>query len=92
MPNSASAKKRLRQSLDRRARNRAVRSSLRTQIKKIRTAIAGGDAAASATEFAVTAKKLDQAAAKNILHKNAAARLKSRLSKAIKSIKEKAKA
>jgi small subunit ribosomal protein S20 len=90
MPNSASAKKRLRQSLDRRARNRAVRSSLRNQIKKVRTAIAGGDATASDAEFRTTVKKLDQAAAKNILHANAAARLKSRLSKAIKGLKGKA--
>jgi len=90
MPNSPSAKKRLRQSLDRRARNRAVRSSLRNQIKKVRTTIAGGDAAASETEFRNTVKKLDQAAAKNVLHPNAAARLKSRLSKAIKGLKTKA--
>ncbi len=92
MPNSASAKKRLRQSLDRRARNRTVRSTLRTQIKKVRTAIAGGDAAATETEFRTTVKKLDQAAAKYILHKNSAARLKSRLSKAIKNLKAKASA
>ena len=51
MPNSPSAKKRLRQSIDRRARNRVVRSTLRTQIKKVRTAIAAGDVAASETEF-----------------------------------------
>jgi small subunit ribosomal protein S20 len=92
MPNSPSAKKRLRQSLDRRARNRTVRSALRTQIKKVRTAIAGGDAAASETEFRLAAKKLDQAAAKGVLHRNAAARLKSRLSKAIKGLKSQASA
>jgi small subunit ribosomal protein S20 len=92
MPNSASAKKRLRQSLDRRARNRTLRSSLRTQIKKIRTTIAGGDAAACETEFRTTVKKLDQAAAKGVLHANAAARLKSRLSSAIKGLKSKASA
>jgi small subunit ribosomal protein S20 len=90
MPNSASAKKRLRQSLDRRARNRTVRTNLRTQIKKCRTTIAGGDAAACETEFRTTVKKLDQAAAKKVLHANAAARLKSRLSKAIKAMKTKA--
>ena len=90
MPNSPSAKKRLRQSIDRRARNRAVRTSLRNQIKKCRTAIAGGDAAACETEFRSTVKKLDRAAAKNVLHKNAAARLKSRLSAAIKNVKNKA--
>lgn len=89
MPNSVSAKKRLRQSLDRRARNRTVRSSIRGQVKKLRGAIAGGDVAASETEFRITAKKLDQAAAKKILHANAAARLKSRLSAAIKGLKTK---
>jgi small subunit ribosomal protein S20 len=92
MPNSASAKKRLRQSLDRRARNRTLRSTLRSQIKKLRTTIEGGDAAATDAEFRVTVKKLDQAAAKNILHANAAARLKSRLSKAVKGSKAKATA
>ena len=92
MPNSLSAKKRLRQSLDRRARNRAVRSNLRNQIRKVRTAIAAGDTAACETEFRVTVKKLDQAAAKNVLHANTAARLKSRLSKAVKALKTKASA
>jgi small subunit ribosomal protein S20 len=92
MPNSVSAKKRLRQSLDRRARNRTVRAAIRSQIKKQRTTIAGGDVAACETEFRVTVKKLDQAAAKGILHANAAARLKSRLSAAIKGLKTKAAA
>jgi len=90
MPNSPSAKKRLRQSVDRRARNRVVRTTIRNHIKKVRTAIAAGDAAACEDPFRVTVKKLDQAAAKNVLHKNAAARLKSRLSKAIKNLKAKA--
>ncbi len=92
MPNSPSAKKRLRQSIDRRAHNRSVRTGLRTQIKKVRTAIAGGDGAACESEFRLTVKKLDQAAAKRVLHPNAAARLKSRLSKAIKALKTKAPA
>ena len=90
MPNSPSAKKRLRQSIDRRGRNRMVRTSIRNQIKKVRTAIADGDASACETEFRTTVKKLDQAAAKNVLHKNTAARLKSRLSNAIKNVKAKA--
>ena len=92
MPNSASAKKRLRQSLDRRTRNRAVRSSIRTQVKKLRTTIAGGDPAACEAQYRLTVKKLDQAAAKGILHANAAARTKSRLSAAIKALKAKAPA
>lgn len=92
MPNSASAKKRLRQSIDRRARNRMVRSALRTQIKKVRTAVAAGDVSAAENEFRLAVKKLDQAAAKSVLHANAAARIKSRLSKAIKAIKQHASA
>lgn len=90
MPNSATAKKRLRQSIDRRSRNRTVRSTLRTQIKKVRTAIAGGDVAAAETEFRLAVKKLDQTAAKKVLHANTASRLKSRLSKAVKAMKAKA--
>lgn len=87
MPNSANAKKRLRQSEVRKARNHAIKSTLRTQVKKVRTAIAGGDVATSETEFKAAVKKLDKAAARGILHANAAARTKSRLSKAIKGIK-----
>jgi small subunit ribosomal protein S20 len=92
MPNSVSAKKRHRQSLDRRARNRAARSALRSVIRKVRATIATGDADASATEFRTLVKKLDQAAAKGILHANTAARIKSRISKAIKAMKTKASA
>ncbi len=92
MPNSLSAKKRLRQSQDRRLRNRAVRSALRSQIRKVREAIAAGDATKAAEEFRIAVKKLDQAAGKNVLHANSAARIKSRLSKAIKAVSAKAKA
>ena len=92
MPNSVSAKKRLRQSHDRRARNRAARTALRTRIRTVRTAIAAGDSAACETAFGALVKKLDQAAAKNVLHANTAARIKSRLSKACKAVKSKASA
>lgn len=87
MPNSVSAKKRLRQSKDRRLRNRTVRSALRGQIRKVRTAIQAGDVATSESEFKVATKRLDQAAAKKVIHDNQAARLKSRLSAAIKKLK-----
>ncbi len=86
MPNSLSAKKRLRQSQDRRLRNRAVRSTIRSQIRKVRAAIAAGDAAKCTEEFRATVKKLDQAAGKRVLHPNTVARVKSRLSKAIKAV------
>jgi small subunit ribosomal protein S20 len=87
MPNSASAKKRLRQSIDRRAHNRTIKSTLRTQIRKVRAAILAGDVATSEQEFILATKKLDQAASKKVIHDNQASRLKSRLSAAIKKIK-----
>lgn len=87
MPNSVSAKKRLRQSQDRRERNRSIKSALRTQIRKVRTALRGGDVATSEQEFITATKRLDQAAAKKVIHANRAARLKSRLSAAIRKIK-----
>ena len=87
MPNTISAKKRLRQNFARRARNRAAKSAVRTQIRKVRTAIQAGDADTSETAFRLAAQMLDQAAAKNVIHANKAARTKSRLSQAIKSLK-----
>lgn len=90
MPNSASAKKRLRQSEDRRSRNRTVRSNIRSAVRKVREAVANGDVAASEDAFRVASKKLDQAASKNIYHDNKVARSKSRLSNAIKKLKTKA--
>jgi len=87
MPTSSSAKKRLRQNEVHRLRNRSTKTVVRGLIKKVRTAIEAGDATASAEAFQLATKKLDQAAAKNVLHANNAARTKSRLSKAIKALK-----
>lgn len=87
MPNSAGSKKRLRQNKVRNLRNRGTKSAVRGLVKKVRTAIDAGDVEASTTAFLVATKKLDQAAAKNVIHANAAARTKSRLSKAIKGLK-----
>ncbi|TVP97140.1 MAG: 30S ribosomal protein S20 [Planctomycetaceae bacterium] len=84
MPNTSTAKKRLRQNDKRRARNRARRSSLRTQIRKVRAAIAAGNVEVATTEFRLAAKRLDQAASTKLIHANTAARLKSRLVAAIK--------
>lgn len=86
MPNSNSAKKRLRQSITRRDRNRSVRAAVRNHVKKVRAAIASGDAEAAATQFRVATKKLDQAGAKKAVHPNAVARTKSRLSKQIREL------
>jgi small subunit ribosomal protein S20 len=79
MPHSKSAQKRARQSLKRRARNRSQRSALRTQIKKTMAALESGDASAAATELAKAERHLDRAARKGLIHKNHAARRKSRL-------------
>ena len=87
MPNTASAKKRLRQNVVRKARNKAVKSSVKTSVKKVMSAVESGDVAAAEEQFKTAAKKLDQAGAKGVLHKNAAARKKSRLQNAIKKAK-----
>ncbi len=87
MPSSESAKKRLRQNETHRLRNRSTKTTVRNQIRKVRTAVEAGNVEESEAAFRIVAKKLDQAAAKNVIHANAAARTKSRLSKAIKAIK-----
>ncbi|MEX0678164.1 MAG: 30S ribosomal protein S20 [Pirellulales bacterium] len=89
MPNSNSAKKRLRQNLARRARNRSVKSAVRTQVRKVREAVAAGDVTTGETEFRLAAKRLDKAAAAGVVHANLAARVKSRLSAALKAGKGK---
>ncbi len=57
---------------------------MRSQVRAVRTAAAAGDAEKAQAEFRLACKKLDRAAAKNLIHKNAAARSKSRLSKVVK--------
>jgi len=89
MPHTKSAKKRLRQSLERRASNRATKSAVKTQIRKVRQAVAAGDVAKAETELRIAAKKLDRAGAKRVIHPNAAARTKSRLAHLIRSAKRK---
>jgi len=87
MPNTASAKKRMRQDAVRRVRNRSTKTSLRNQLRKVREAIAAKELDKSQTEFRSLVKKLDRAAAHNVLHANSVARTKSRLSHAIKALK-----
>jgi small subunit ribosomal protein S20 len=88
MPTTKSAKKRLRQNIVRRTRNRSVRRAVRTQCRKVREAVTAGDVQRAEAEFRLATKHLDRAGAKNIIHPNAAARLKSRLSAKIKAIKQ----
>jgi small subunit ribosomal protein S20 len=89
MPNTKSAKKRLRQSELRRIRNRAARSTLKTLIKKVRSSLESGDVTAAQDGYRAVVKKVDQSAARRIIHRNAAARVKSRLSAALKTAKQK---
>ncbi|HUY35837.1 MAG TPA: 30S ribosomal protein S20 [Pirellulales bacterium] len=89
MPNTASAKKRHRQSLVRRTRNRAARATLRTLVRQVRDAASAGNVEEGEARFRVAAKKLDQAASRKVIHANAAARVKSRLSAALKAAKPK---
>lgn len=79
MANSASAKKRIRQNVKSRARNRWVKSGYRTKIKDFREAILHGTVEEAETQLAGIYKDLDQAASTPALHKNTASRYKSRL-------------
>ena len=87
MPNTATAKKRLRQNVVRRTRNRAVKSLLKKRLRAVREAVASGDLDKANEEFRVAAKHLDRAGARRVIHPNAAARSKSRLQKLIKAAK-----
>lgn len=86
MANSAQARKRARQSLSRRARNASLRSKLRTAIKAVRKAVAAGDKAAAQSVFQQSMSIIDSIADKGVVHKNSAARNKSRLSAAVKAL------
>ena len=91
MPHSASAKKRHRQNLRNRDRNRAVKSEVKTQVRKVLDALSKGDATTAGEHFRTVTKKVDQAAAKKTIHRNRAARIKSRLSARLKAAGGKAK-
>jgi small subunit ribosomal protein S20 len=79
----ASALKQQRQSLKHRDRNRRNVSRLKTKIKSLRSAIAKGDASAVKGALAETISEIDKAAKKGVIHDNAAARYKSRLSRRV---------
>ena len=89
MPNIASAKKRLRQNIATRDRNRSSRSFVRNRCKNVVSAVRTGNIEDADRLFRDAVKALDQAGSKRIIHKNAAARRKSRLSAMIRKLKEK---
>lgn len=89
MPQTKSAAKRLRQDTIRRERNRSARQAIRTAVRKVRDAAKSADVAVAETELKAAAKLLDRSAARKLIHKNRAARTKSRLSAAVKAVKQK---
>lgn len=91
MPNTKSAKKRLRQNEVRRERNRSAKRALRNRIRKVREAVADGSLEEAEVQFQLAVKSLDRAGAANLIHRNAASRTKSRLSAGIKALKQAAK-
>lgn len=82
MPRIKSAKKRMRQAVGATARNRTQRSQLRSAIKKVR----GAAAEEVASAYAAAVKIIDRAGRKNLIHRNAAARHKSRLARLLKKV------
>ena len=86
MANIASAIKRNRQNVKRRAHNRHYRSTMRTQIKRVREAIEAGDKDAAKALFPATVAIIQRVAQKGMIHKLTAARRVSRLNKAIQAI------
>jgi small subunit ribosomal protein S20 len=83
MANTKSAEKRILQSEKKRLRNRSNRSRLRTAVKKLRDAVERGDAATATALLPETLKVVDESAGKGALHRNAADRTKSRLTRAV---------
>ncbi|MCB1704768.1 MAG: 30S ribosomal protein S20 [Halioglobus sp.] len=86
MANSPQAKKRARQAEKRRAHNASLRSLVRTVIKKVNAAIGSGDQAAAKTAYDNAVPVIDRMADKGIIHKNKAARHKSRLNAQVKAL------
>lgn len=87
MPQTASAKKRLRQNIKSRQQNQAARSRLATLRRKFREAIADGDLSKAAEALRLAQKAYDQAGAKGIVHKNNAARNIARMYQALDAAK-----
>lgn len=92
MANTKQAKKRVRQAEDNRRHNASMRSMLRTYIKKVIAAIESGDQQSATASLKESTPIIDRMVNKGIIHKNKAARHKSRLSAHIKKMNEKSKA
>ena len=86
MAHSLSAKKRIRQNLKARARNRFRKELIKNQIKSFTLALGKGDTSAAAEELRKVSSRLDKVAAKHTIHKNTAARKRSRLAKRLNAL------
>jgi len=81
LPNTKSAEKRVRQTKIRTARNRRIKSIVKTSIRRFEEAVQAGDMDTAKAKMVAAASLIDKAAAKGVIHKNNAARKKSRLAR-----------
>ena len=81
MPHSLSAQKRVRQNAKSRARNRVRKDAIKAETKQFTAAVAAGDSSKAAEQFNAASSRLAKVAAKGTIHKNTAARKRSRMAK-----------
>lgn len=86
MANIKSAKKRILVNRTKAERNKSIRSAVKTEIKKVDTAVANNDAAAAKAALPAAISAINAAASKGVYHKNNAARKVSRISKAVNTL------
>ena len=86
MPNIKSAKKRVKVTAAKTLQNKMFRTQLKTEMKKYEAAVAAGDVALAQETYKVAVKKIDQAVARGLLHKNAGARKKSQFTKKLNTL------
>ena len=87
MAHSLSAKKRVRQALKRRARNRARKEVIKDQVKAFNVALAGGDMSKAEQELRNVVQRLDKVAAKGTIHRKTASRKRSRLARKLNAVR-----
>ena len=87
MAHSVSARKRIRQNVKRQERNRSRKTRIKTEVHKLDTVVHTGDKAAAAAQLKTTSRVVDKVAATGTIHRNKAARLKSRLAKRVNKLK-----
>ena len=86
MAHSKQAKKRIRQNEKHRLANKATASRMRTEFKKLMTAVEAGDAAQAQAQLVLTLSRIDKAAKRHVIHRNAAARKKSQAMRAVQKL------